>query len=179
MTRRELAALLVLWGVISTAVATGIVVGALVVFAAMPDAVSASRSAQQPERSFSPLPTAGRTEAPTSTTAPPSPSPTGTRPAATAKPRTATPPGHSVAGTATWFRSPAGVSAAGPALRAAVGPGWRGTRVTVCAGGRCVATVLGDWCACGVGNRVIDLHAPLFAQLAPLSRGVLEVTVKW
>ena len=41
-----------------------------------------------------------------------------------------------------------------------------------------MATVLGDWCA-WASDRVIDLYAPLFAQLAPLSRGVLEVTVKW
>ena len=99
---------------------------------------------------------------------------TGTRPASTTEPRTSI----ALRGTATWFRSPSGVSAAGPALRAALGPGWRGTRVKVCHGGRCLWTVLGDWCLCR-DDRVIDLHAPLFARLAPLSRGVLEVTVKW
>jgi hypothetical protein len=86
-----------------------------------------------------------------------------------------------VAGVATWFRSPAGVSAAGPVLRAALGPGWRGQTVTVCSGDRCVETVLGDWCACGPrpgGPTVIDLDTPVFAALAPLSRGVIRVVIR-
>lgn len=78
-------------------------------------------------------------------------------------------------GTATWFSSPAGVSAAGPALRKALGPGWRGTRVRVCAMGHCVETILGDWMK---ADRLIDLHRPLFARLARLSRGVLSATVE-
>lgn len=98
------------------------------------------------------------------------PAPTGTRPAATGTPRTSAP----LRGIATRFRSPSGVSAAGPALRAALGPGWRGTRVRVCAGERCVSTVLGDTMA---ADRLIDLHAPLFARLAPLWKGVLKVEV--
>ena len=85
-----------------------------------------------------------------------------------------------VAGLATWFASPADVSAAGPALRRALGPRWRGSHVLVCSGGRCVVTVLGDWCACGPRGgtpTVIDLDDDVFARLAPLSRGRIAVTV--
>ena len=87
------------------------------------------------------------------------------------------PTASSVAGTASWFRSPRGVSAAGPALRTALGPGWRGRQVSVCAGPACITVVLGDWCACS--RRVIDLDDNQFARLAPLSRGVVEVSVRW
>lgn len=79
-------------------------------------------------------------------------------------------------GVATWFRAPASTAAAGPALRAWLGRGWRGQRVRVCAASGCVVVRLTDWCACGHG-RVIDLGADSFARLAPLSRGVLRVTV--
>jgi hypothetical protein len=86
-------------------------------------------------------------------------------------------PTASTTGTASWFASPIGVSAAGPALRAAIGPGWRGTVVTVAADGFSVRTQLGDWCACS--RRAIDLDAPVFAALAPLSQGLVEVTISW
>ena len=79
-------------------------------------------------------------------------------------------------GSATWFAAPRGTAAAGPALRAFLGPHWRGKTVTVCSGGRCVRALLSDWCACGHG-RVIDLDRRLFAALAAPSRGVLRVTV--
>jgi hypothetical protein len=79
-----------------------------------------------------------------------------------------------ITGIATWFRSPQGVSAAGPALRSALGPGWRGTSVQVCHDERCVVTVLGDFMR---ADRLVDLDAPLFARLAPLSVGVLAVTL--
>jgi len=82
-----------------------------------------------------------------------------------------------ISGTASWFASPRGVSAAGPALRTALGPGWRGRQVSVCAGPACITVVLGDWCACS--RRVIDLDDNQFARLAPLSRGVVEVSVRW
>ena len=80
-------------------------------------------------------------------------------------------------GTATWYGTGpgAGHAAAGPELRRALGPGWRGTTVQVCAD-RCVTVVLDDWCACR--DRVIDLSDEDFARLAPLSAGVLRVTVK-
>jgi hypothetical protein len=50
-------------------------------------------------------------------------------------------------------------------------------RVTVCAGRRCITVVLGDWCACS--GRVVDLDDNQFSRLAPLSRGVVEVSVRW
>jgi hypothetical protein len=83
------------------------------------------------------------------------------------------------AGVAVWYRYRSGHAAAGPRLRAALGSGWRGTRVRVCSAGRCVSVVLSDWCACGgsKSNRLIDLDSGSFARLAPLSRGVIPVTV--
>jgi hypothetical protein len=80
-------------------------------------------------------------------------------------------------GVATWYRYVPGHAAAGPALRSALGPRWRGKTVKVCdRAGRCVSAVLSDWCACG-GGRVIDLDHRLFTRLAPPSRGVIHVTV--
>jgi len=73
--------------------------------------------------------------------------------------------GGPVRGVATWYCEP-GVSvctagydwrgaygAAGPALRAALGPRWRGRTVYV----NGVAVRLVDWCACG-GGHVIDVY---------------------
>lgn len=83
-------------------------------------------------------------------------------------------------GVATWYDWRPGGAAAGPALRRALGPNWRGQRVRVCAGGRCVTVTLNDWCACGDrGGRptVIDLDRRSFAALAPPSRGVINVEV--
>lgn len=85
-------------------------------------------------------------------------------------------------GTATWYCGsrctrgyPGGLyAAAGSELRTGA---WRGRRVTVCAGERCVRVTLIDTCACK-GERIIDLYADAFRQLAPLSRGVLKVTVR-
>jgi hypothetical protein len=85
---------------------------------------------------------------------------------------------ESMTGLASWFASPANVSAAGPALRAALGSGWRGTVVTVTANGVSVRTQLGDWCQC-LGTRLIDLDDDAFARLAPLSQGLQEVTISW
>ena len=79
-------------------------------------------------------------------------------------------------GRATWYAYRSGQAAAGPALRAFLGPHWRGKTVLVCSGGRCVRALLSDWCACG-GGRVIDLDRRLFAALAAPSRGVIRVTV--
>jgi hypothetical protein len=84
---------------------------------------------------------------------------------------------HSVRGTATWYADPrkSGLyAAAGPPLR--IGD-WRGRLVTVSAGGVSFRVVLSDWCACR--DRVIDLSPGAFARLAPLSRGVVIVTVRW
>lgn len=81
-----------------------------------------------------------------------------------------------VVGVASWYATgPANVAAAGPALRRSLGPHWRGTLVLVEANGRQVVVRLGDWCACR--TRIIDLPASAFARLAPLSVGVIRVSV--
>lgn len=138
-----------------------------------------------------PLPSpdvAGRTGAPDPVAGPTplvvSPSPTGTRPAATAKPRTASPPRQPLAGLATWYRGTAGEAAAGPALRAALGPGWRGRRVVVrlAPGGPGVTVRVSDFCACRDRNglpTLIDLDVRDFQRLAPPSRGVIRVEAVW
>ena len=77
-------------------------------------------------------------------------------------------------GTATWYRYVPGGAAAGPALRRALGSSWRGRLVTVRANGRSVRVKLSDYMPSG---RLIDLDAASFAVLAPLSAGVLRVTV--
>jgi len=84
-----------------------------------------------------------------------------------------------LAGQATWYRWRPGEAAAGPALRAALGPGWRGTRVTVCAGAGCVEVRLTDFMASRIPGRLVDLDARAFNALGPLSVGVLRVTVRW
>jgi hypothetical protein len=82
-------------------------------------------------------------------------------------------------GHATWYRWTSGQAAAGPRLRKALGRGWRGTNVLVCAKSSrdCVEVTLTDWCACK-DRRVIDLDDDDFAQLAPTWRGYVEVTVR-
>jgi hypothetical protein len=85
--------------------------------------------------------------------------------------------GHVRTGTATWYADPrkSGLyAAAGPPLR--VGD-WRGRLVTVTANGHSFRVVLSDWCACR--DRVIDLSPGAFSRLAPLSRGLVRVTVTW
>ena len=79
-------------------------------------------------------------------------------------------------GSATWFAAPRGTAAAGPALRAFLGPHWRGTVVTVTANGHSVTARLTDWCLCS-SARVVDLDKRSFAKLADPSRGVIHVTV--
>lgn len=86
--------------------------------------------------------------------------------------------GSALRGQATWYRWHVGEAAAGPALRRMLGPHWRGKRVQVCASSRCVVVRLTDWCACHPSTRLVDLDARSFAALAPLSRGVIRVTVR-
>jgi hypothetical protein len=81
-----------------------------------------------------------------------------------------------IRGSATWFAAPRGTAAAGPALRAFLGPHWRGTVVTVTANGHSVTARLTDWCLCS-SARVVDLDKRSFAKLADPSRGVIHVTV--
>ena len=83
----------------------------------------------------------------------------------------------SMTGLASWFASPIGVSAAGPALRAALGGSWRGTRVRVTGPAGSAWTVLGDWMA---ANRLIDLDVNVFpAVCGPLSLGLCRAEVMW
>lgn len=86
----------------------------------------------------------------------------------------------SLHGTATWYGTGPGRghAAAGPLLRSALGPDWRGTVVYVTHGSRTVRVALTDWCLCtGSRRRVIDLSDEDFGALAPLSAGVIRVSV--
>lgn len=193
----------VLWIVIAAAFAAGFVTGvAIAASRPAPIAAPSSGDGRTTER-VSPLPSpdgSGQGEGPTGSPGPSAGSDVGritpsvgslpaldreVEPVTAFTPAAADVPtaaAGTISGVATWFDSPAGVSAAGPALRAAVGPGWRGQTVVVCAGERCIETVLGDWCACGPrpsGPTVIDLHLPVFAELAVPSRGVIRVEVTW
>lgn len=92
-----------------------------------------------------------------------------------------TPPTPAVTGTASWYDYRPGHAAAGPALRRALGPGWRGTTVTVCRGKQCADVILSDWCECYAGTkreRVIDLDDQTFALLGALKRGIVLVEVR-
>ena len=80
-----------------------------------------------------------------------------------------------LSGVASWYRYVAGQAAAGPRLRSALGPGWRGSVVTVCAAS-CVRVTLSDFM---VADRLIDLDYRSFGALAPLSQGLVEVTISW
>lgn len=89
------------------------------------------------------------------------------------------PTSSSSSGVASWFATgPDGLyGAAGPALRHG---DWRGRRVRVTAGARSVVVTLNDWCACGPRHgrlTLLDLSDEAFRRLAPLSRGILRVTV--
>lgn len=82
-------------------------------------------------------------------------------------------------GRASWYGTGT-IAAAGPVLRRALGPGWRGTVVRVSSGSRSVVVRLVDWCQCyrgTKGERVIDLGADAFRELAPLAVGVIRVSV--
>lgn len=62
-------------------------------------------------------------------------------------------------------------------LRRAIGPDWRGRHVLVSNGRKAVELVLNDWC--GSHDKTIDLSDEMFSYFAPLSRGVIRVTVGW
>jgi hypothetical protein len=82
-----------------------------------------------------------------------------------------------ISGPATWYDAPtARDAAAGPALRKALGRSWRDTTVEVCAGSRCIEVVLSDFCRCPAGH-LIDLDDVAFSRLAPLSVGIIRVTI--
>ena len=85
-----------------------------------------------------------------------------------------------VTGIASWYAYIPGGAAAGPALRTALGPGWRGMSVAVCrmdGGAMAYARVtLSDFM---VRDRLVDLDSRSFAALAPLSQGIVKVSVTW
>lgn len=106
-----------------------------------------------------------------------------TQPIAVAKPTTR----HSIKGYASWYCD-AGVSpctanypdgggfdaygAAGPRLRAAIGPDWRGTVVLVDG----IRVKLIDWCQCYQGSaneKLIDLYRDVFVRTGS------PVTIRW
>lgn len=92
-------------------------------------------------------------------------------------------PSSGLSGHATWYATGpgSGTAAAGPALRAALGPHWRGQRVRVCSAAapvRCVVVRLRDWCLCPVRGRLVDLSDEDFGRLRALWRGVVPVRVQ-
>ena len=79
-------------------------------------------------------------------------------------------------GTASWYATgPAGVAAAGRALRDALGPSWRGSRVRVCGPAGCATVLLGDVMA---AHRLVDLPPTAFlAVCGPLALGLCTAGV--
>jgi hypothetical protein len=98
-----------------------------------------------------------------------------------------------VGGTATWYCSSTSpctryCSSTSPCTRgygpsdmvAAIDPTLgiaKGDQVTVRHDGRTITVRIVDVCACA-GERLIDLTSGAFARLAPLSRGVIDVTIE-
>lgn len=83
-------------------------------------------------------------------------------------------------GYATWYATPGLTAAAGPELRGALGD-WRGQWVTVESGRRSVTVQITDWCACGERHGIptlLDLSDAAFQELAPLSAGVVRVSIE-
>jgi hypothetical protein len=143
---------------------------------------------EAPTLAPTPIPTAEPTVG-AGTTPPASPVATYNAPSASIAPTVApTPtvkptrsPEPFVVGIASWYRWHPGEAAAGPALRKALGPTWRGTVVTVC-GEHCLKVVLTDWCQCYQGTereRLIDLDRRAFAGLADPKTGLTRVVVRW
>jgi rare lipoprotein A len=114
------------------------------------------------------------TAAPTTTTARPTttttaaPSPTTTTTASPPPP----PPVNTESGTATWYQYRDGECAHKTLPRGTV------LTVTNVANGRSATCVVTDRGPYG-GNRIVDLDDGTFAQLAPLSAGVIDVTITW
>lgn len=126
----------------------------------------------------------------TATTAPPTTAPPTTAPPTTAPPTTATPTtaprptttttaapapaptGGTESGRASWYRWREGECAHKTLPRGTV------VTVTNVANGRRATCVVTDRGPYGDG-RIIDLDDGTFAQLAPLSAGVIDVTIAW
>jgi len=102
----------------------------------------------------------------------------------TAKPKVVKPKLSSdqVSGVATWYCLPGtsrctrgfsaggAYGAAGPELRSALGPNWRGTTVYV----NGIPVKLIDFCACG-GNHVVDVYHSTWLKIPNQS----HVTIRW
>ena len=97
------------------------------------------------------------------------------RPSQTRSTTSMTQPARTIAGPATWYPASGNVAAAGPSLRRWLGSHWRSTTLRICTS-TCVIVIASDWCACPHG-RLIDLSDDAFRQLAPLSAGVIRVTI--
>jgi hypothetical protein len=90
-----------------------------------------------------------------------------------------------ITGVASWYDWKPREAAAGPALRAMLGPDWRGQTVYVsrriCTEAGCLTRTvrvrLTDTCAC-YGSRVIDLDRETFRLLASPSLGLVRVSVR-
>jgi len=86
------------------------------------------------------------------------------------------PPTVALEGRATWYAWRTGQAAAGPALRAFLGPRWRGMTVLV----NGVPVRLTDYMGTTNRAKVIDLDDDTFRTVCgPLSMGVCDVTVRW
>ena len=91
-------------------------------------------------------------------------------------------PPPAIRGVASWYRYIPGHAAAGPALRRALGPAWRGKVVRVVrrteTGTHFALVKLTDWCACPNG-RIVDLDVRSFARLGSPSLGLVRIEVTW
>ena len=107
------------------------------------------------------------------------PDPTPTLAPTPVPPRVTDRPGREVSGKASWHATGRDgfYAAACYPLRKAMGIDWRGRDVLVSVGRRAVEVRLNDWC--GSHDKTIDLSDEAFRYFAPLSRGVLRVTVGW
>jgi len=92
-----------------------------------------------------------------------------------------------IRGVASWYCGPNSrctrgypgglYAAAGPALRRLLAD-WRGRVVRVTGPSGSITVTIID-CNCGPNANLIDLYSDAFRRLAPLSRGLLKVTVSW
>jgi rare lipoprotein A (peptidoglycan hydrolase) len=86
-------------------------------------------------------------------------------------------------GLASWYSAAPNTAAAGPAVRVYLDHDYMGARLRVCLYGtrKCRVVRISDTCLCRppyvAQRRAIDLDAQTFAYLAPLSRGIVKVTI--
>lgn len=127
-----------------------------------------------------PVPSQGGTGAPPSSSKPKPTEVSGGAPAASPTGEVGT---ALIGGWATWYDvGPGFYAAAGPELRAALGPSWRGQLVEVEGPGRLSVVVeIVDFCACGDRHgqpTLLDLSIDAFEQLAPLEAGIVSVSIE-